>query len=414
MRSTLTGPVIVSGNLNPAQLQDPDVGPSLVFQGQGLIDPRQVSTIDSAPGSLIYGFYNSEMVSLLDNTPSASAAANIYTIGSGQVVPAGGTLAPAPITASAASAAVSPNVPVTVFGNARNAANVLTAPMTIDFGFSRNVTTAATSATITLNAVGDVKYYYKGQWLCIPGAGTSTTQPLIAQVVSINATAGTVLLSAAAGQTIAGTAAVGSLDPGGFAAWPWIKAGCTALMDPTQTFARAIRVVNNSISDTGYAVVLRGYDIYGVPMTESIPVTANSTAYGKKAWKHIFSWSLTKTGGGTTVGTITLGTSDVYGLPLRSDFFEYISEYYAGAFIATNGSSNPLWVAADTTNPQTPTNGDSRGTIQVGAAGGGASTAAAPNGTNRLAVFMSVPAYNAVNSNNLNFASLLGFTQNNS
>src|SRR5271165_4628784 len=116
MRSTLTGPVIVSGNLNPSQLQDADAGPSLVFQGQGLIDPRQVGSIDAAPGSLIYGFYNSEMVSFLDNTPSASAAANIYTITAGQVVPAGGTLAPAAITASAASAAISPNVPVSVFG----------------------------------------------------------------------------------------------------------------------------------------------------------------------------------------------------------------------------------------------------------------------------------------------------------
>ena len=410
MRSVTSGPFIAAGNTNPQQLSDTDVGPSLVFQGQGLLDPRQVQTIDAAPGSLVYGFYNNETVSLLDFIPQAAAAGNILTIASGQVVPVGGTLGPVAITAQAASAAISPNVPVVPFGQARVSTNVVTAPAVIDFGFLANTTTAAGSNVLTLNAATDNKYFYKGQWLCIPGAGTSTTQPWITQVTAVSGVSITTSVNATT--TISGSARVGSLDPSGIAQWPWIKAGCVALLDPTQASARAIRVVSNSVSDTGYAVVLRGYDIYGVPMTESIAVAANTTAYGKKAWKSLVSYSITKSGGGTTAGSITLGTSDVYGLPLRSDFFEYISEYYAGGFIATNGSSNPLWVAADSTNPATQTTGDVRGTIQVGAAGGGSSSATATNGTNRLAVFMSVPAYNAVNANNLNFVTLTGVTQN--
>jgi hypothetical protein len=411
MRSVISGPVVVSGNTNPAQSNDGDVGPTLVFQGQGLLDPRQVSTIDAAPGSLIYGFYNTEMVSLIDAVPVASAAANIFTIPSSTVVPGGGTLAAATLTAPNATNAISPNVPVVAFGVARQASNVVTVPVTLDFGFIFNATTASGSAVLTLNAATDNKYFYNGQWLCIPGGGTSITQPWIGQVLSISGVS--VTLSTKSGNTISGAARVGSLDlPGGFAAWPWVKAGCVAILDPTQAVTRSIRVVSNNAGDTGYAVVLRGYDLYGVPMTESIPVTANSTAYGKKAWKHLVSWSLTKSGGGTTAGTITLGTSDVYGLPLRSDFFEYISEYYNVAFVATNGGTNPLWVVADSTNPATQTTGDIRGTVQVGAAGPGASSAAAPDGTKRLAVFMSVPAYNAINSNNLNSATLTGVAQN--
>jgi hypothetical protein len=80
--------------------------------------------------------------------------------------------------------------------------------------------------------------------------------------------------------------------------------------------------------------------------------------------------------------------------------------------VATAGSTKPVWVVADSTSPATQTTGDVRGTIQVGAAGGGASTAAAPDGTKRLAVFMSVPAYNAINSTNLNPVTLTGVAQN--
>ena len=410
MRSVISGPVIVSGNTNPAQSNDGDVGPTLVFQGQGLLDPRQVSTVDAAPGSLIYGFYNNEVVSLVDATPVASAAANIFTISASTVVPAGGTLAPATLTAPNATNAISPNVPVVAFGASRQASNVVTAPVTLDFGFLFNATTASGSAVLTLNAATDNKYFYPGQWLCIPGGGTSITQPWIGQVISVSGVS--VTLTTKSGNTISGAARVGTLDTFGVGAWPWIKAGCIAILDPTQAVTRSIRVVSNSVSDTGFAVVLRGYDLYGVPMTESIPVTANSTAYGKKAWKHLVSWSLTHVGGATTVGTLTLGTSDVYGLPLRSDFFEYLTEYYNGAFVATNGGSNPLWVVADSTNPATQTTGDIRGTVQVGAAGPGASTAAAPDGTKRLALFLSVPAYNAINSTNLNSATLTGVAQN--
>ena len=409
MRSVISGPIIVSGNTNPTQMQDADVAPSLVYQGQGLVDPRQVGNIDAAPGSLVYGFYNSEMVSMLDVVPVAAAAGNIYTIASSTVVPAGGSTTPANITAPNATTAVSPNVPMVPFGTARNANTDVTIPVTLDFGFLANTTTASGSATLTLNAAGDNKYFYNGQWLCIPGGGSSITQPWIGQVLSISGTS--VVLSTKSGNTISGTARVGTLDPTGSGAWVWIAKGAIALLDPTQTSSRAIRVVNNNVGDTGYSVTLRGYDVYGVPMTETISVTANSTAYGKKAWKHLVTWQLNKSGGGTTTGTITLGTSDVYGLPLRSDFFEYMTEYYAAAFISTNGSSNPLWTAADATSPATATTGDIRGTIQVGAAGGGSSTATAPNGSTRLAVFMSVPAYNAINSTNLNFVSLLGVTQ---
>jgi len=411
MRSVTSGPVIVSGNTNPQQLSDTDVGPSLVFQGQGLIDPRQVQSIDAAPGSLIYGFYNSEMVSLIDTTPSAPAASNIATIASGAVVPAGGTLGPITFTAPAATAAVSPNVEVVPFGVARNATTGIAVPVTLDFGFIRDATTASGSNVLTLGSAAEAKFFYKGQVLCIPGAGSSSTQPWVGQVTAVGTT--TVTLSTNAGTTISGTAAVGTYDMAVGGAWPWIKAGCTALLDPTQTLSRTLQLVSSSASDTSaFSVVIRGYDIYGVPMTESIALNGTTIVYGKKAWKHIVSYSITKSGGGTTAGNITVGTSSVFGLPLRSDFFEYISEYYAGAFVATNGSANPLWIVADTTNPATQTTGDVRGTIQVGSTGPGSSTAAAPNGTNRLAVFMSIPAYNAINSTNLNFTSLLGITQN--
>lgn len=413
MRAIESGPLIIVGNTNPVQLSDQDVGPSLIFQNVGLLDPRQVQSIDSAPGSFCYGFFDASQVVGLDATPVASAAANIFTVGAGTVVPAGGTGGVVVFTGVSATQAVSPNIPLIPFGVAKSIQNIVTIPATLDFGMLATVTTAAGSPNITVSSTLLLQFFKKGDWIAIPGAGSSlTAAPLIAQIVSIGVvTATTVVLSVAAGTTLTAVGRLGSMDIFGIGAWPYQNAGAVALLDNTQVISRALRFVNNSVSDTGYSITIRGYDIYGVPMTETIPLTANTTTYGKKAWKYVVSYQLSKVGGGTTVGTITVGTSDVFGLPVRSDFFEYLTEFYAGAGVTANGGTSPLWAAADFTNPATAITGDVRGTLQVGAAGGGASTAAAPNGTNRLVVEIGVPLYPATNANNLNWASLLGVPQ---
>jgi len=418
-RSVVTGPVIVAGNTNPTQIQDSDAGPSLIFQGQGLIDPRLVALIDAAPGRLVPGFYNSEMISLIDAVPSASAAGNLDSQAGGLVIPAGGNTTPRTINAATQSIAVSTNLPLDVFPPGP-VDTVVTVPGTLDFGFTTGTGTAG-QTTVTIPA-GAFKFFHKGQAIMIAGAGASGSLPLITQVAAAPVVGGTTISITTPIGTSFTSQPIGAAEPDlvgqpnyttTTGTWPLIAAGtAVALWDPTQMLARCLRVVSSSASDTSaFTVTVRGWDVYGVPMTETIALNGTTPAYGKKAWKYVNTIQFNHAGGGTTTGTITLGTGDTFGIPLRADFFEYMSMYYNGAFLATNGSTNPLWTAADATTPATAITGDVRGTVQAGANGAGSSSATSPNGSIRLAVFMSIPAYNAINATNLNYVTLFGATQ---
>jgi hypothetical protein len=412
MRSVITGPSIIAGNTNPQQLTETDAGPSLVAQGMGLLDPRLVDTIDAAPGRYVAGFYNSEMVSLLDCVPSASAAGNLDSQAGGLVIPAGGNTTPRAINAASQSIAVSVGIPIDIFPPGP-VDPVSTVPATLDFGFTTGTGTSGQS-TLTIPA-GAYKFFKKGQAIAIAG-GASATAPLLTQVAS-TPTGTTLTITGVLGANVT-SQPIGSVEPDlvgqpNFAsttgAWPMIAAGAVALWDPTQLLSRCLRVISSSASDTSaFTVTIRGWDVFGVPMTETIALNGTTAAYGKKGWKYVNTIQFNHSGGGTTTGTITLGTGDVFSFPLRSDFFEYMSIYWNAAL----QTANTGWLVADTTNPATPTTGDVRGTVQLGANGGGTGYTTSPNGSIRLAVFMSVPAYNAVNANNLNYQTLLGMAQN--
>jgi hypothetical protein len=100
--------------------------------------------------------------------------------------------------------------------------------------------------------------------------------------------------------------------------------------------ARGVSVTSNNAGDTGWTMTVAGYDIYGAAMSEAIAVTANSVAYGKKAFKFVKSCTPTKGGGGSSTGTLSVGTSDVIGLPLRSDYFEDTLIHWNAALLTAN------------------------------------------------------------------------------
>ena len=154
-------------------------------------------------------------------------------------------------------------------------------------------------------------------------------------------------------------------------------------------------------------MTVKGYDLFGQSMTETISVAANSVAYGKKAFKYIA--SVTPNKSGSSAGTFSIGTSDNYGFPVRNDYWEYNNVYVNGAFLTASTG----WLAADATSPATATTGDVRGSVQVGTIGpNGSGAAGGPmDGVKRLAIFSSIALYNAINANNLSYATLFGNTQ---
>jgi hypothetical protein len=407
---TSTGPYLITGNTNPQQFVETDFGPSLTAAGDGIPDPRKVfANVGDAPSlsyqSKVYGITNHVYACVVDAVPQAASNTRIAAA-QAATVPAGGSVALTLVTAQGAG--VSPNIPVLPFGRSLVAGNTVPC-LALDFGYTTGNTTAGLK-TITI-PVGAYRYFSKGQPILVSGAGASANTPLFTTVVSVSGT--TLTVADAAGQTVSG-AQIGNAFPSfgpqvGVAvpaAWPFrpgspYASSQISMFDPTQGIARAVSITTGSAGNAGFTAQVVGYDIDGVPMTEVITVPGTATTQnGRKAFKYISAVNLLKAGGGALTGTIAVGTTDIFGFNLRSDFWEYLNIYWAGSFQTTNTP----WTAADVTTPATSTTGDVRGTFNAG-------SVSASDGTKRLAMFMSMPQYNLLNATNLDSTSLYGVTQ---
>lgn len=142
--------------------------------------------------------------------------------------------------------------------------------------------------------------------------------------------------------------------------------------DPTKAISRNLRITSVG-NDSGATFTVRGYDLYGQPMTETITGANAGIAAGVKAWKYIASI----TPAGTLSGSnVSVGTGDVFGLPLRADHWGDLTVFWNSALItAATG-----FTAAVTTDPATAITGDVRGTYAV--------QATASDGTRRLQLFL--------------------------
>lgn len=393
MISIISGPSITTGNTNSVQNTEPDQGPSLSFQGSGLLDPRFVGQIGAAPGTKIYGLYgNSYVVGtdaipvVLSNTKVAAAAATVA--------------ATAMTLAATQTAGLSVGVPVLPFGAVPVATNLVTA-QALDFGFCPGSVVSGTS-TLTIPA-GAWRYFYKGQRILVAGGNGVTTAgnlfTTVAAAVVPNATTITMADNAGATNT---ACQVGSAHPVLNCTWPYLIAGAIALFDPTQGIARAVSITGNAGS-TAQNFTVRGYDIYSQPMTEVIAFAGGAaTTNGKKAFKYITSVTPAVTDGGHL---LSVGTTDILGLNVRGDYWEYLNLFVAGAFITTSTG----WVVADGATP-TGTTGDVRGTYALQTASNWDGTVANWATSRRSAFFGSLPIFNTVNATNLNYATLYGQT----
>jgi hypothetical protein len=165
--------------------------------------------------------------------------------------------------------------------------------------------------------------------------------------------------------------------------------GSIQMWDPGKCLGRVLRYVSGG-SDAGITFTCAGFDVYGTPMTETVTGAAVGTATGKKAFKYI--QSITHTG--SVAGTLTIGTTDTFGLPLRCDIWGYISVTWNNAIITANTG----FTVPDATSPATATTGDVRGTYAL--------QTTPSDGTRRLLVFQSISPANISS-----IAGLLGVTQ---
>lgn len=111
---------------------------------------------------------------------------------------------------------------------------------------------------------------------------------------------------------------------------------------------------SSSTLDVTQTVTARGFDDYGVAMTETASLNGTTSVVGKKAFAKVVSWQV---GTVTTTGTISIGVGVLLGSPAFVPAAGApISDILNGA-LATRGT----WVAGDLTAP-TATTGDVRGT----------------------------------------------------
>ena len=393
--SLWSGPLISAGNLmdgspGTPQLTNHSPGPNLSYHGDGFLDVRTfpINKEYAARHGQIPAYFNSTPVLTINAIPVALGAANIAAAAN----PASGV----PMTlASTAVAGIALNIPFQVFGTS----TVVNAPITLDYGYEV-ATVVSGSKNVT---VADSNKYQIGQPLIIASALTATT-PLITYVTGITS-ATVITIANAAGNSSSTLSSVGNgnnwsvqdnVSPISLSTYaqPYVAGGPGLFFDPTQAVSRCVKITGSSAASGG-AVTVSGWDIYGQPVTQTVTLGAGAVSVTTtKAFKYIKSIVPAF----TDTHTISAGTSDVFGLPLRCDLFEQLMIFDNGALVTANTG----WTAAVATSPATATTGDVRGTYAVQNASG--------TGV-RLAIYQIPSFQQLVRSGPSGYSSLYGVTQ---
>jgi hypothetical protein len=158
-----------------------------------------------------------------------------------------------------------------------------------------------------------------------------------------------------------------------------VRADGTTVLQLNTPRAVQLTTASGTIS-TSRTLTVSGYDYYGQPMTENIATGTTSSAVanvsGKKAFYQISSIAIT----GSLPVAITVGTTDILGLPVRLIDAGYVVKVgWANALAQDAGTLT----VADMTNPATSSTGDVRGTYVP---------SSATNGARRLVMTIALPA----------------------
>src|SRR5262249_36626884 len=140
------------------------------------------------------------------------------------------------------------------------------------------------------------------------------------------------------------------------AAEPYQAAGFAKMFDPRQGVARAVAVAAASIGSGTTALLVTGFDIYGVPMTEIVTCSGTTIVNGNKAFKYIQSVAVSSPATSGTPANVSVGASDILGFNLRDDKWEYLDVFFNAGFQINNTG----WTSAFT-GVSTNTTGDVRG-----------------------------------------------------
>jgi hypothetical protein len=379
---SFSGPLVVFGQ-NAQQPMDynPDIGgTSLFYAGTGILDPRAPYTFIPGEAQIApdFGWLGSSNITTLSAVPYSAAAAAIVASAN----PTGPNLTLVTTSSSTTGVYYSTNF-VRADTGTTDSVLALDAYASVTGSFSNGVLTVTTSTNqmpigpgmVVVGTTGSVTQGSVVGTQIVSQLTTTGTYSTVSQGQTgtyqtnsnLTAASGTVTL---AYQTPAQCVVPNNPQTPGFYNW-----------NPSALLGRAVSVTA-ATGATYTTATVNGYDIYGYPMSEAITITANSTVNGKKAFKYIKSVVLS---GGTadTTHAYSIGTADVFGLPLRSDTFGDVLVNSAAALVGTTlitAATN--YLPADRTTPSATT-GDVRGTF----------AATSSSGANKLIIRQSPQPY---------------------
>lgn len=397
--SAFTGPLVSFGE-SPYGTTDnnPEIGPSLFFGGAGILDPRIPFSYTPGQdfGSTTAGFLGIQDVVSLNIVP--------YTLAAAAIAAAANTTASTAMTlVSSSSATTGVAVAQSIVRSDTGAA--VTGLLGIDAftqvtGYISNGT-SGTAGNILIVSAASAGQLTIG--MVISGTGIAANTIITGYGPTVTATdggsgdgytgsytvSGAPVAAGTSGSQLTISASLGNSTLNAIAAerTPFGSAGTIQLWNPMALTARAVSITT-SVATVGTTNVftVAGYDIYGYPMSEAISVpsttVSGTTTNGKKAFKFITSVTPSVTDATTSY---SVGTTNIIGLPLRSDYFGVNTFVYPGTG-STNLVTSVTGYTAAVTTTATTTTGDVRGTYAL--------QTAASTGTNRLIVRQSPALYN--------------------
>jgi hypothetical protein len=342
-----SGPYIAFGQSPYGLDYNPDLGPSLFWGGVARLDPRTNFTYlpGQASGSLTAGFATSDTMTIsfapyAKGTAAIAAAANVVSGTAMTLVSTNSTTTGVSVGASCTN---------------QNTGQTVTGLLLLD-GYASFTGVVASNVLTVSSLTGAVTI-----GMTLAGTGVATGTLVTAQLTGPAGGVGT--YSVTGNATVASATITGQATGTLALLQPFGQTPSVFIWNPQALVARAVSVTG-SASATGGNITIAGYDIYGMPMSEVIAAPASATTVnGKKAFKYIAS----VTPAFTDAHNYSIDTTDIIGLPLRSDFFGDTAINYN----ATGITANTGYVAAVTTSPATTTTGDVRGTYALQSAADG-------------------------------------------
>ena len=382
--TAFSGPMIVFGQ-NPSSPSDynPDIGgSSLFYAGAGFLDPRLTYTYlpGESQSALDFGWLGFDNITTLSAVPYSAAAAAIVASAN----PTSATLSLVTTSSSTTGVYYSTSF-VRADTGATDTVLALDAYASVTGTVANGILTVTASSSQMPIGPGMVILTTSGT----VSQGTALGSQIIAQLTTTGTyssvsqgTTGTYQLTGNLTAT-SGTVTLAYQTPSQCAVPNNAQTPAVTNWSPQALLGRAVSITAAS-GATYTTASVNGYDIYGYPVSENITITAGSAVNGKKAFKYIKSVVLS---GGTadTTHAYSVGTADVFGLPLRSDTFGDIIVNNATSLVATTlitAATN--YLPADRTTPSATT-ADVRGTF----------AATSSSGANKLIVRQSPQAYMA-------------------